>query len=187
MASPLVLLRYMPGGGHIVSNFLKNPYWSFIGVVLTILSILFPYSKEGLPLSLYTDWLLESLKWSLISGTFIFAVYAYVRSVNNDAVKILKIMATGQEKKDSLTWGIDSHISAGEIPSQCTWQEWIDSLIKSRKVPALEPHNFGKHYFLYDIFSGKRVEFPREKSIRNQKVYDTLPRGKVFMVVPRDV
>ena len=170
-----------------MSNFFKNPYWSFIGVVLAVLSILFPYSKEGLPLSLYTDWLFESLRWSLISGTFIFAVYAYIRSVHNDASRILKILAAEHIDKNALIWGIDNHISAGNITSQCTWQEWINLLIKSRKVPALEPHNFGKHYFLYDIFSGKRVEFPHKKSARSQKICDTLPCGKVFMVVPDDV
>jgi len=66
-----------------ILSFMSNPYWSFIGVVVTIF-LAFGTTNNRLMKLLSSDtWIIGATKWSLISGAFLFAVHAYVRAEKN--------------------------------------------------------------------------------------------------------
>jgi len=169
-----------------MKSFFKNPYWSFVGATFGVFAYFFPYPQSETLNGQYTIWIIDSVKWTFIIGAFIFAVYAYRRPINNDSIKVLRDMAMAHKNDKMSFYGLGKFLNNGGIPVNEKWQELINQLLKATNRKDLEPHNFGDHYFLYDVFADKRVEFPQDKSARMAIIGNTIPLGKILWVMPKD-
>lgn len=168
-----------------MNKFFKNPYWSFIGVVFTIFLYFFPHQGGETLNEQYSAWIFESLKWSFITGTFIFALYAYINTKKKEADKVLRDIAKSHRSAEVSEWGIGKYDYNSAIQSHDTWQQWMLQIIQATGRHDIEPHNLGDFYYLYDLSSGEKIEFPKNKINRESKIGNRFSTGRIIRVVPK--
>lgn len=147
-------------------------------------------SENGMSNLSDMQWVVDSVKWILICGAFIFSFYAYhnprsSRAEGNVSHNVLKDIANGKKDKECALWDYGK-FGVSVVPLNDTWQEWIMGLVKTTDRPDLDYHNFGKEFHFWDLANSRKIEIPTGNKVRHEIVGHFLRRGMVLRLMPND-
>ena len=111
----------------------------------------------------------------------------FVAHPNNDLLDselVLRDIASFHKNDEYSRWGFGEHDYCGVIQVNDTWQEWLNQLLKVANRQDLDTHEFGIFCYLYDLGTGNKIKFPQDKSIRESRIGNAVPLGRIFRVMP---
>lgn len=169
-----------------IIKFINKPFWSFIGVIIGIPGILLIITENS-----FQNITVDSIKWILISGAFIFSLSAYYKpnKINNVDRDTLRDIAIGNKDraKDGALWSY-GHYGYSGVQINDAWKEWIESLLITTNRKDLDYYNFGNEFHFIDLYTGKTIDIPTDNRAKNEKVGNSnlFRNGMILRLMPKD-
>lgn len=170
-------------GQAIFANIVSWVITLIIGVVGKYFYDSFIGKGTGLEMSFFQ--MLLSIIGILAVVNFIVWAIVAVKKRPDIPKTVLKDIAVHRKQKDSSMWSYGKHDPCGGVPLNDTWETWIKQLVKVTERPDLEPHNFGNHFYIFDLSNSEVTEFPTDKATRESLIRNTIPTGKIFRVMQK--
>lgn len=171
--------------------FYKNPSWSFVGVILTVI---FQIGSKIMPENISSI-----IKfWPSILAIFL-ALYGFYlllkqrKEVEKNKVlrSVLQDIRNGKTDKECALWDYGKH-GHSCVPYNDTWKEWISSgngkygLVVTVDRPDLDYYNFGEEFYFVDLKTNKKISIPTGDKARKEKVGSSFYDGMVVRLMPKN-